>query len=198
VAVPNCAPRGLLQHGWSGQSKGGGMSMGVPYASYVSLAFSPGGVVWCVYGADYTLYRLGLERGDTQLVIHGKAAPVPVTAAERDSVVASARAAFAKIHVDPGVVVASDVPHTRPIVIGLSLDDQQRLWVRLTPADPRHTRFDIYSPAGAALGAVDLPELLSSGPGITVRGNRLYAVVPDADDAPTVVRYRIEAGFRRR
>ena len=85
-----------------------------------------------------------------------------------------------------------DVPLVRPIVIGLTIDDQGRLWVRLTPTVKGHTRYDVYNAKGAEIGTVDLPVALNQGPNVLIRGDKLYGVVLDEDDVPSVVRYRID------
>ena len=168
------------------------MVTGVPFQAYPSIARSPQDFGWCAAGGTYTVYRLRLVRGDTLQVIRGKAAPIPVTGAERDSAVAAAKALFVRSHFDPGIVVASDIPPTKPVIIGLTLDDQNRLWVRLTSAVKGHTRYDVYDAKGTAIGTIDLPAAIHEGPDVLIRGDKLYAVVLDADDVPSVVRYRIE------
>lgn len=188
----SCAPPGRLVLSWSARSAHGGMVTGVPFQSYPSVARSPQDFVWCTDGTKYAVYRLRLMRGDTLQVIRGKAAAIPVTGAERDSAVAAAKALFVRSHFDPGIAVAGDVPSTKPVITGLTLDDQNRLWVRLTSAVKGHTRYDVYDPTGAELGTIDLPAAIHEGPDVLIRGDKLYGVVLDADDVPAVVRYRIE------
>src|SRR4029077_15532757 len=113
-------------------------TMGIPYIAARSLAYSPSGLAWCAFGGEYTIYRLGIIHGDTQQVIRGRAAPIPVTAAERDSAVTAAKAVVDKSGTDASEISAADIPRTKPVVIGLALDDQNRLWVRLTPAVKGH------------------------------------------------------------
>jgi hypothetical protein len=192
ILPPSCVPAGATVHQWSGQGGGGGMIMSVPYSASQSRVYSSHDFAWCAFGNAYTIYRIGLDHGDTLQAIHGNATPVPVTAAERDSAVANARAAFAKNHLDASAISVGDVPRIRPIVIGLALDDQGRLWVRLTPAITGHTRYDVYNARGVEVGSVDLPVVISQGPNVIIRGNKLYGVVLDADDVPAVVRFRIE------
>ena len=189
---PTCGPPPAKVRGWSGRSSHGGITMGIPYIASRSLAYSPSGLAWCAFGGEYTIYRLGIIHGDTQQVIRGRAAPIPVTAAERDSAVTAAKALFAKSGTDASEISAADIPRTKPVVIGLALDDQNRLWVRLTPAVKGHTRYDVYDAKGVAIGAIDLPASINQGPNVLIRGDKLYGVVLDADDVPTVIRYRIE------
>jgi hypothetical protein len=187
----SCEAPGTPVRNWSGRSAHGGMVMGVPFQSYPRLARSAQDFGWCAEGARYAIYRLRLGRGDTLQVIRGNAAAIPVTGTERDSAVASAKSLFVRSHFDPGIVSAGDVPPTKPVIIGLILDDQNRLWVRLTSAVKGHTRFDVYDARGTEIGIVDLAASINEEP-VLIRGNKLYAVVPDADDVPSVVRYRIE------
>jgi hypothetical protein len=188
----SCTPPGMTVRNWSGRSAHGGMVMGVPFQSYQSLARSPQDFGWCADGARYAVYRLRLVRGDTLQVIRGKAAAIPVTGIERDSALASAKALFVRSHFDPGIVLASDIPSAKPVIIGLTIDDQNRLWVRLTSAVRGHTRYDVYDAKGTAIGTIDLPAAIHEAPDIVIRGDKLYGVMLDADDVPSVVRYRIE------
>jgi hypothetical protein len=50
----------------------------------------------------------------------------------------------------------------------------------------------VYDAKGTAVGTIDLAAAINEGPDPLIRGNKLYAVVLDADDVPSVVRYRIE------
>lgn len=189
---PNCGPPPAKPRGWSGRSSHGGITMGIPFIASQSLAYSPNGLAWCAFGGEYTIYRIGLVHEDTQQVIRGRAEPIPVTVAERDSAVAAAKALFAKSGTDATEISGADVPRTKPVVIGLTLDDQNRLWVRLTSAIRGHTRYDVYNARGMAVGTIDLPALINQGPNVLIRGDKAYGVVLDADDVPSVVRYRIE------
>jgi hypothetical protein len=187
----SCTPPDRTIRNWSGRSARGGIVMGVPFRAFGSIARSPQDFGWCADGGKYAIYRLRLGRGDTLQVIRGKAAPIPVTATERDSAVASAKALFVRSHLDPAIVSPGDIPPVKPVIISLLLDDQNRLWVRLTSAVKGHTRYDVYDAKGAEVGTIDLTAAIREEP-VLIRGNKLYAVVLDADDVPSVVRYRIE------
>jgi sugar lactone lactonase YvrE len=187
-----CTGPGAIDHEWSGRSAHGGITMGVPFKPYRNVARSPHEFGWCAFGSQYAVYRLGLQHGDTLQVIHGTARAIPVTAAERDTAVERAKATFRRSQVDPDLVKAGDVPAVKPILIGLMLDDQNRLWVRLTPAIKGHTRYDVYNAKGVEIGTIDLPVLIREYPDPLIRGNKLYGVVLDADDVPSVMRFRIE------
>jgi hypothetical protein len=192
VPAVSCPQPGTMVQNWSGRSAHGGTVMGVPFAASESVVRSAHDVIWCASGAEYSITRLGLLRGDTLQTIHGRAAPLPVTAAERDSAVDSARALFTRHQLDPAVVRPGDIPRNKPVIMGLTLDDQNRLWVRLTPAVAGHTRYDIYDARGFQVGMIELAGLVREWPAPVFRGNKLYAVVRDPDDVPSVVRYRIE------
>jgi hypothetical protein len=56
------------------------------------------------------------------------------------------------------------------------------------------TLFDVYEPSGRYLGQVKLPERADP---IVMRGDYVWAATCNADDVPSVVRYRIEWGFGR-
>ena len=124
IPEPTRLPSGTAVRSWSGRGAHGGMVMGIPFQSYPSLARSPQDFGWCADGGQYAVYRLRLGRGDTLQVIRGKTVAIPVTGAERDSAVAAAKALFVRSHFDPGIASAGDVPPTKPVIIGLTLDDQ--------------------------------------------------------------------------
>jgi hypothetical protein len=110
----SCTTPGRLVRNWSARTARGGMVTGVPFQSYENVARSPQDFAWCADGGKYAVYRLRLAHGDTLQVIRGKVAAIPVTGAERDSAVAAAKALFVRSHFDPGIVVAGDIPPTKP------------------------------------------------------------------------------------
>ena len=78
------------------------------------------------------------------------------------------------------------VPHRKPILIALSVDDRGRKWAqRRTDTGPV---FDVLAPTGEMLGTVDPAfEPWPFFPPV-VRVTQMYALVSDSLDVPSVVR----------
>jgi hypothetical protein len=98
-------------------------------------------------------------------------APVPVTRAERDSVIATFE------QKGPSGLDFSRIPRTKPAIERITVDDQGRPWVRRTNAQGV-VAFDIYGSSGqpvatAELGAYRSPAYLP----FVVRGDDVYMVV---------------------
>lgn len=85
----------------------------------------------------------------------------------------------------------SRIPKVKPAIDRLTIDDQDRLWIRHTNAKGG-IEFDIYSSNGRIIATAELGVLKSSiyTPFI-VRGDNIYAVVLDDDDVQHVVRFKI-------
>ena len=82
--------------------------------------------------------------------------------------------------------VAGLMPDTKPILQGLLVDDQGRLWVeRVTPEDAPDF-YDLYSQDGDYLGSVRLA-FEAAGP-IWVQHGSIYTWVADEFEVPYVVR----------
>ena len=67
------------------------------------------------------------------------------------------------------------------------VDDEDRLWVRRTPADDSTATYDIFQVDGAYVGVVTLGFVPPYLP-IRVLYGRVYAVVRDSLEVPSVVR----------
>jgi hypothetical protein len=82
--------------------------------------------------------------------------------------------------------VAARMPVVKPMLQGLFVDDQDRLWVeRVTPGEAP-AFYDLYSQEGDYLGSVRLA-FEAAGP-IWVRHGNIYSWVVDEFEAPYVVR----------
>ena len=75
-------------------------------------------------------------------------------------------------------------------VDGLRFDSSGRLWVRTMRGDGTHTIFDVFSPAGAFLGAVTLDGQVQL---FALAGNWLVTSGENADGVPTVTRWTVSA-----
>ena len=193
VKVATCTPKALADHprvnNW--QLKQGSVTS-VPYQPGTARALHPDGYAWCGNGSEYTIIRLGLAGGDTQATVHGHGVPVPVTSQERAAAINTAKAWARKIAGRDDEIHGEDVPTVKPLFTNLYVDDKSRLWVRLTSADSTRTNFDVFDQRGRPLASVDASAGLMSFLPVVIRGEKLYAVIMDADDIPTIVRYRIQ------
>src|SRR5690606_3037788 len=127
---------------------------------------------WCAPStANYELLRIGTA-GDTVRVVHS-VAPLPVTAAERDSVIRGIESR------GPTGLDFSRIPATKPAILRLSVDDQNRLWVRRDKAEGG-ILFDIIKPDGTheATVALDSVRTTTWSP-FVVRGDVVLLVIVD-------------------
>ena len=154
----------------------------VPFEGGVVAALEADGSVWSTHGPGYRIIKTNVW-GDTILKLAVDAPPVPVEAAERDSVVAS-------MHLPPNIP-AMDldlIPKYKPAVVRLVTLAPG--WVGAFPELGGDTGrfFDVFAPNGELRARIDLgTRLLLSRGAPTVRGRRLYGVTTDELDVPYVV-----------
>ena len=137
-------------------------------------------------------YRIekSIPGGDTTLIVVTSRPPVPVTPAERDSVIAqlreSLRASGATTEMD-----WSRIPEVKPSVETIFTSAEGTLWVEI-PNLSGGTDYDVLSSDGTYLGTLTTGTLGVLGwlPPIVV-GDTFLAVVTDELDVPYVVRARI-------
>ena len=172
---------------------GGWMSFGVPFLPGAS-AISPAGTRWAVKAGDpaYHIQRKTLE-GDVELEIVMDRPPVPVTAAERDSVMDGIREVIRARGGAPDPDW-SKMPRVKPAVASLFASAEGNLWVRRTPSGEAGIEYDVFEPDGAYLGTLataglDLAPLEWLSPVVT--GEAFWVVATDEFDVPHVVRARI-------
>lgn len=159
----------------------------IPYAPRAVRTFDATGATWCApTTATYELLRFGRE-GDTVRVALD--VPVlPVTAAERDSVIDQIESR------GPTGVDFSRIPATKPAILRMTVDDQNRLWVRRDKADGG-ILFDIIRPDGRHEATVSLDSIrTTTWSPFVVRGDVVLLVIVGEDDVPQVGRFVIERG----
>lgn len=124
---------------------------------------------------------------DTTLVITSLREPEPVTASERDSAMTALRDRLAENTGSPPRLDPSRVPTTKPPLYGLSLDDLDRIWVRLTEPGMAPTVYDVYDHNGRYSETVQMPFRVDSRVPPVVRGRSVWAVVTDELEVQYVV-----------
>ena len=157
----------------------------VPFAPEVIWGMDPRGFVWTSLTDRYRVVQQTLT-GDTVRVVQREAEPVPVTEADKDSVIRGLNR-FVQMG---GVVDRSLIPGVKPPITALWVDDLGFLWTaRAEPEGaPTGTLLDVFDPEGRYLGEVRAPLALKFA---LIRGATLYAVATGEDEVPVVVRYRI-------
>ena len=159
-------------------------SIEIPFEAFEITVVDPSGGFWGAHNASYRIARTG-EGGDTLVVIEAGVAAQRVTDEDRSAYVEGMvenrpdlrRAAEG---------VAALMPDTKPVLQGLFVDDEGRLWVeRATPEDAS-AFYDLYSQDGEYLGSVRLA-FEAAGP-IWVQHRNIHTWVVDEFDVPYVVR----------
>ena len=132
----------------------GGTGYQIPFDASDIDAVNPSGGLWLANTGTYRLTHIGVG-GDTLTVIEASVPRIPVTSEDRSSYVE--RWVESRPEERPALeAVAALMPDFQPILAGLLVDDEDRLWVeRTTPADVPPF-FDLFSQGGDYLGSVRL------------------------------------------
>ena len=169
------------------RSANGFIAAAVPFTPGLVMALDPRGFLWTGLNDRYRFVQHRLE-GDTVRIVERQAAPVPVSAAERDQAVAGMKWFTDQGgRVDPG-----RIPGTKPAYTQIIPAAGGSTWVRpALPAGETGTAFDVFDAAGRYQGRVRLPGGMDAFPIPIHRGGALYGVASDSLDVPYVVRARI-------
>ena len=183
---PECGTRELSEAGtWVTRSEKSTMFQSIPWAPFPLSVLGPSGETWCApNSARYEIMRLGGPSKDTVRITRTIAA-VPVTRAERDSVITSMEAK------GPTGLDFGRIPRTKPAIDRIIVDDQGRPWVRRTDAKGA-VSFDVFSTGGQLIATVALEVRSPAHLPFVVRGDNVYLVVFDEDDVQHVARFSIE------
>lgn len=169
---------------------GGMMAASVPFTPGLAVAVDPRGFVWSGVTDRVRLHQQTL-RGDTVRIVEREAAPVPVTAGDREKALEGLKW-FTE---QGGRIDAGRIPAHKPAFSSLYVAPDGHLWLR--PAVPEGhvgAAFDLFDPEGRYLGRAGLASGLDRTPPPVVRGDALYGVRRDSLDVPYVVRVRIRRG----
>jgi hypothetical protein len=79
------------------------------------------------------------------------------------------------------------IPHEKPLIESVHLDDHRRLWIRLASNDTARTQFDVWDSHGKRIATVLIPHVVLYRRPFVVRGDSLFFVVGD-NNAQFVVR----------
>lgn len=182
--APECGTRELREAAtWITRTPTSVSYRQIPYAATSVSTIGPRGELWCVSNSsEYEILRLGGGGSDTARIVRAVAA-IPVTDAERDSVIAEIESK------GPTQLDFDRIPETKSLIERLTVDDKGRLWVRRANARGA-IEFDVFDPDGTLLATAELGIHNSSKyQPFLVRGDNIYTVVLGADDLPFVVRF---------
>ncbi|MDE2875857.1 MAG: 6-bladed beta-propeller [Gemmatimonadota bacterium] len=126
----------------------------IPFDPSDNHVVNPPGGFWSVNTGSYRLTRTD-DGGDTLLVIEAALPGIPVTSDDRSAYVES------RVEREPEYrrdfeAVAALMPDFKPILHGILVDDQDRLWVRRIVPPDASPFFDLFSQDGDYLGSVRL------------------------------------------
>ena len=126
----------------------------IPFDPSDHHVVNPPGGFWSANTGSYRLTRTD-EGGDTILVIEASLAGLPVTPDDRSAYVErwAEREPESRREYE---AVAALMPDFKPILQGILVDDEDRLWVRRTVPADASPFFDLFSQDGDYLGSVRL------------------------------------------
>ena len=126
----------------------------IPFDPSDHHVVNPPGGFWSANTGSYRLTRTD-EGGDTILVIEASLAGLPVTPDDRSAYVErwAEREPESRREYE---AVAALMPDFKPILLGILVDDEDRLWVRRTVPADASPFFDLFSQDGDYLGSVRL------------------------------------------
>jgi hypothetical protein len=170
---------------WNLQDERGiGAIVSIPFGRKAMWALDERANLWVGHSGTYSVAKRNLQ-GDTLLLLERPVEPIPVSAAEHDSVVEG----LGRYATHPKMDL-SRIPTTKPFFQSLIPDDAGNLWV-LRQGPGESWFFDVFAGDGAYLGRVDLPVIPSLFPPPTIRGAEMLVVTLDELGVQYVVLYDI-------
>ena len=185
INFPPRAPSPASTNGiYRWQRPKGSTSMQVPFWPSALLTLDARHFIWRKPpGNEYRIVRTTFT-GDTVLVVETQRPKVPVSQAERDSVVAHVRKIV-------GEQDWSQIPAEKPVFDQMFVSDDGDLWVRISTPENDRTTFDVFGDDGRYKGTVAIPLRVFRSLNPVVRGDRIWALVQDDLDVFYIIRGRL-------
>lgn len=184
--IPSCGDEQLAESAtWITRSGTRTRYIAIPWAPRNFWAVGGDGETWCVPNSSkFEILRFAAGTMDTTRITE-VVADVPVTQAQRDSVIRDLEADGATGN------DYSRLPTRKPAIDRITVDDEGHLWVWSTDADGVR-EFRVYSRTGGRIAQARVPglQLSTYGP-FTVRGNSIYTASVDHEEIPIVLRLSI-------
>jgi hypothetical protein len=162
-------------------------SMTIPFAHAQLRVMDPRGHVFCGNTGELALHQYRMGEVEPVRTLALPLMPAVVSAAERDSAIAGVERF--KVEAGDATLDYSLIPAHKPIMEGVVMDDEGRVWVRTRTAEG--VGLVVFGADGTPLARVPLSVEPKAYAPFLVRGDRIYFVATDADDVPSVVRYRV-------
>ena len=160
------------------------------FEPFEMIAVNPPGGFWRAHNTSYRIARTG-EGGDTLVVIEAGLPEEQVTDADRSAYVDSIVEDRPELRREAEEVAAL-MPDVKPMLEGIFVDDEHRLWVqRVTPEDAP-AFYDLFSADGDYRGSVRLA-FAAAGP-LVIRHGQIYTWIEDDLHVPYVVRSPLSWG----
>ena len=182
--------------GYASISDGGGWYASIPFDASDIQVLNPSGGFWLANTGSYRVTHLG-EDGDTLLVIESTLSGMRVSSADRSAYVEGI------VERDPeerraAEAVAELAPDFKPVLEGLLVDDEGRLWVeRVTPSETPPF-YDLFSQDGEYLGSVRFGFMPAPYSPIWVQHGAIYTWVADDVGVEYVVRAPLAGADQQR
>ncbi len=180
------------------------LGLGLPYQPYGTQAWSPAGHFAVTRTDQYRIEVLpplpstpvrDSEQGSSEPWVISRDVPlIPVPGPERAAARQRLQEQVREFDPGPGVRIP-DIPEHKPPIKYLRYGSDRRLWVEVSM--PSHlqedewtepTAYDVFSPAGAFLGRVVLPDSFQMH---WMEGDHIWGVYRDLLEVESIRRYRI-------
>jgi hypothetical protein len=163
----------------------------VPLSPSVVKALHPNGGFVIGWTGEYRILR-SVKGEDTAMVFTRSWAPDAIPESTRrkavEDMVANAKGMVGEASARETAKL-SDVPTSAPAYQTLRVDLDGNVWARhLIGSDSTRTLYDVFSPAGAWLGAVTVPVTVPEYGGQFFGHGVIYSVGEDSDGRPMIVR----------
>jgi hypothetical protein len=173
------------------QSDGMVVVLEVPFSPAPAFRIGPTGHLWYATTGEPWVHRRSAD-GDVAQTVGREFQPTAVTEAERREVLAGAEVDRLRREIGEAAVAdfASQLPATRPHLLGFFLDDQANVWIMRTGEDGNDTpAMDVWDAGGTLLATARAA--LEPEPRPRVRHGILAGVVRDEVGVESVALYRI-------